>query len=202
MKRILLFCVVFVLLAVGGALLRWTVFLDVERFRDDIGVKVASVAPADFYREMPRRFHRGDGPCLRYIDRAAISDQELDQTMQEADTFGVTAQLKSLFPLFLRWSQEADAPHHGTDEAEELLMATRERLGGLDRFVLALNYEKVLRSARMREAAAMSRLVGEAERNAEPATRGKLHLLWEHHPLVLSVAGMMRLGPRLKPELR
>ena len=202
MKRILLLCAVFALLGAVGAILRWTVFLDVERFRDDIGVKMASGAPADFYREMPRRFHRGDGPCLRYIDRAAISDEELDQTMQEADTLGLTSQLKSLFPLFLRWSQEADAPHHATDEAEELLVATRERLSGLDRFVLGLNYEKVLRSARMREAGAMSRLVGEAERVADPATRGKLHLLWEHHPLVLSVAGMLRLGPRLRPELR
>src|SRR5215471_9154068 len=113
MKRILLFCAVFALLTVGGAILRWTVFLDVERFRDDIGAK--AVAPEDFYREMARRFHRGDGTCLRYIDRASISDQELDQTVQEAETLGVSSQLKPLFPLFLRWAQEQDAPHHATD---------------------------------------------------------------------------------------
>jgi hypothetical protein len=202
MKRILLFCAMFALLTVGGALLRWTVFLDVERFRDDIGAKAATVGSAEFYREMPRRFHRGDGPCLRYIDQSAISDEELDKTVSEADTLGVTSQLKPLFPLFLRWSQETDAPHHATDQAEELLLVTREHLGGLDRFVLALNYQKVLRAARMREAGAMSRLIGEAERNAEPATRGKLHLLWEHHPLALSVAGVFRLGPRLRTELR
>ena len=202
MKRILILCAIFVLLAAGGALLRWTVLLDVERFRDDIAVKVASVAAADFYREMPRRFHRGDGPCLRYVDRASISDQEIDQTLSEADTLGVTAQLRPLFPLFLRWAQEADAPHHATDQAEELLEATRGRLGAVDRFVLALNYGRVLRSARAQEAAAMSRLVGRAEREADPATHGKLHLLWEHHPLALTVAGMLRMSTRLEAEVR
>ena len=202
MKRILLYCAMFALLVVGGAVLRFTVFLDVERFRDDIGVKMAGAAPADFYRELPRRFHRGEGPCLRYVDQSAIAQEELDKTLEEADTLGVTAQLKPLFPLFLRWSMEADSPHHDTDQAEELLVATREHLGGLDRWILTLNFSRVLRAARAREAAAMSRLVGGAEREADPATRGKLHLLWDHHPLALSVAGMLRLGPRLRTETR
>jgi hypothetical protein len=114
----------------------------------------------------------------------------------------VAEKLRPLFPLFLRWSEEADAPHHGTDEAEELLSASRDRLGGLDRFILMLNFGKVLRYTRARNLATMSRLVGKAELEADPATRGKLHLLWEHHPLALSVAGLSRLGSRIQPEVR
>src|SRR5262245_59385137 len=77
MKRILIVAVVGLVLAAGGALLHWTVFLDIEQFRDDLGVKAATGAPAHYLAERARRTHRGEGPCLRYIGTEAISDEEI-----------------------------------------------------------------------------------------------------------------------------
>ena len=193
-----MFGLVGLVLAAGGALLRFTVFLDVEQFREDLGWKAATSAPADFLFQMARRTHRGDGPCLRYIDREAITDEELDRTANDIEAAGVAAEVTPLFGLFLRFAQETDAPHHQSDESEEWLSATRERIGGLDRLVLALNSGRVLRAMRARDQAAMSRVVGDAERKVTPPVREKLHALWQRHPLALSVAGAIRLAPELK----
>jgi len=198
MKRILIWGTVGLVVAAGGALLRWTAFLDIEKFRDDLAWKAATGAPGDFYGEMARRTHRGEGPCLRYVDRGAIAEEELARTADDAEAASVADQVTPLFPLFLRWAEEKDAPHHQGDEAEELLSATREHVHGLDRLVLALNFGRVLRSTRMRDQAALSRLIGEAERKVSPPLREKLHGLWERHPLALSLGGAIRLAPELK----
>jgi hypothetical protein len=198
MKRIVILGLVGLVLAAGGALLRWTVFLDIEQFRDDLGVKAATGAPAHFLGEQARRFHRGDGPCLRYIESDAVSQEDLDRTADEAEAAGVAADVMPLFALFLRWAQEADAPHHASDEAEEWLTSVRERVHGLDRLVLALNFGRVLRSLRAEHEAAALRVIGEAERKVTPPLREKLHALWLKHPVLLSVPGSIRLRPELK----
>jgi hypothetical protein len=198
MKRILVLFALGLVLAAAGALLRWTVFLDIEKFRDDLAWKAATGATGDFYAEMARRTHRGEGPCLRYVDRESILAEELARTADDAERSGVAAEVTPLFPLFLRWAQETDAPHHAADESEELLAATREHVHGLDRFLLALNFSRVLRSTRMRDQASMSRLVGEAERKVTPPLREQLHALWQRHPLALSIGGAIRLAPELK----
>ena len=198
MKRIVILGLVGLVLAAGGALLRWTVFLDIEQFRDDLGVKAATGAPAHFLSEQARRFHRGDGPCLRYIETDALAQEDLDRTADDAEAAGVAGDVMPLFALFLRWAQETDAPHHASDEAEEWLMSVRERVHGLDRLVLALNYGRVLSSLRAQQVSAALRVIGEAERKVTPPVREKLHALWLKHPVVLSVPGSIRLRPELK----
>jgi hypothetical protein len=198
MKRILVLFALGLFLVGVGTLLRWTLFLDVERFRDHLGEKATASAPGDFFADLARRTHRGDGPCLRYVDRDAIPTGELARAADEAEAAGVLAEVPPLFPLFLRWAQETDAPHHSTDEAEELLLATSAHVHGIDRLVLALNFGRVLRSARMRNQTTLSRLVSEAEHKATVPLREKLHTLWQRHPLALSPAGVVRLVPELK----
>jgi hypothetical protein len=201
MKRILLLALLALVLMAAGALLRWTVFLDIEQFRDDVGITAASSAPAHFLGEMAKQTHRGDGPCLRYIDPDTITQEELDRTANDAEAAGVAADVMPLFPLFLRWAQETDGPHHATDESEEWLLQARERIHGIDKLVLRLNFKRVLRSMRVREQAAVSHLVGDAERKATPPLREKLHALWLEHPVALSVPGAIRLDPELKQRV-
>src|SRR5262249_12512910 len=181
--------VLLVLLAAVGALARLTLFMDIEKLREDLPM------PAELYDQMAQRTHRGDGPCLRYIPPNAVPAEEWTRTVADARASGVAESLPSLSPLFLRWAEETDAPHHATDQAAEMLAQAREHMHGIDRLVLALNYSRVLRSLRAREQAAKSRSVGEAERKASPDVRARLHALWERHRLALS-------GPRIPSDLR
>src|SRR5262245_43048592 len=100
-----------VLLAAIGALARLTLFLDIEKFREDLPM------PADLYGQMAQRTHRGDGPCLRYIAPGAVPAEEWTRTVADAEASGVAESLVPLWPLFLRWAEEADAPHHASDQA-------------------------------------------------------------------------------------
>jgi hypothetical protein len=204
MKRTLGFAALALVLLGAGLLLRWTVFLDLDRFRETVSAQAALVSSGDFYQEMARRTHRGDGPCLRYVDRAALGDEELGKAADEAEASGLAEQIAPFFPLFLRWAEERDAPHHARDEAEELLDATRERIHGINRVILSLQFGRLLRRARATNQATLSRLVAEAERKAaaaDPALRARLRALWEHHPLACSLAGAIRMAPELKRRL-
>jgi hypothetical protein len=130
--------------------------------------------------EMAKRFHPGEGPCLRYVFEPT-SEEELTRAAEALLEAGFgPKELAGLWSTFLKWQREREAPVHAASEKEERVQAISERLPLHGRFLYWLQREHLDEQRVSDLERSLAR--GEATLQAlPPERREKLRALWEAH---------------------
>ncbi len=144
---------------------------------------------------MRGRFHRGDGPCLRYRPRE-VAPVEVETVAQALLKAGVGSRLLGdLAREDERRAFDQEKAHHALDEADELLEAAAENARGADRLLVALK-----RGRMRKQLTAMllpSAVLGSTTAPLSADQRTEVDRLWAAYPAVLVVPGLVRLLQRM-----
>lgn len=130
-----------VLAGVGGlfAAVRFTPLFDGYLDRG------ANAEPPSF-EAMARRFHRGDGVCLRYLEGSSADDPAVTQMAERLWKAGISArEFGAAVMLALEWSREREAAAHALAEADEWYLVLTERLSPSAKLLLRIKGGDALR---------------------------------------------------------
>lgn len=193
MKRraLVLLCVVGLLAAgTAGLALRFTVFFDAQRYWWRL---LHSGPPvADRRRTLAARHHRAPTPCLRYPPTTVDDTQELDAVAAKLIAAGLVEQVGKAMLLSRVWELTEENGAHALGPADEVLDLMTERAGALDRLVISLHRDELIRVADLNMP---SGLLVSMQRDAEAALTtdqiAELRRIWEQHKVALSRAEAM-----------
>lgn len=156
--------------------------------------------PRPSMEDMAKRFHPGEGPCLRYAAEDSVPDEALARVSDSFARLGLSSrETGDLAGAFMRWGAERESSLHASDEAEEWTEALSER-GSLTVRVGLWYRENDVRRAL---AAANERYFAEGTAALErlsPEQREEVRALWESRPEALTIPNMLKVLPLLRKE--
>ncbi|MBW2733936.1 MAG: hypothetical protein JRH20_16230 [Deltaproteobacteria bacterium] len=141
--------------------------------------------------QLTHRFHRHGPkePCLRYPLLLSHERQEFELAHQLI-TAGHAPMAEQLHQLVLGWEAEHEGRHHLRDHHQERLLVLDGHLQGLERFILRINHQRVLRGLRGRAVAASvkQRSIQKVSKHLSVAARERFFALWKRHKYTLGAA--------------
>ncbi|MGA9524047.1 MAG: hypothetical protein WBV82_21480 [Myxococcaceae bacterium] len=177
--------ILFISLGLLGALaaVRFTVVLNAPAARGK---------DVDSTEEMARRFHRGDGVCLRYLE-GEIPDEDVDALTEVLLEAGVTPdELSAAVGLMKQWGTEREATMHALPEVDEWYEVLTEDMTPTARLLLWIKGEELLRE-NIEKATSFTPAVDPEDQTTWAQTaevrRAVLRAQWERRPDVFAIGG-------------
>lgn len=133
---------------------------------------------------LAQRFHRGPGPCLRWLDGSAIPPAE---TATVAAAMIRASMPREAIALAWRWGQEAEEPKHAASAREEYRAFVLERLSWVDRaWLQTLGRNRI---AELGPDEPDAQVIAALARKVPAEQSAELRRVFDAHP-----------GPLLRPE--
>ncbi|MBW2732702.1 MAG: hypothetical protein JRH20_09950 [Deltaproteobacteria bacterium] len=148
-----------ILIALAAVSLKYTVFFDAKSYWNELvgSLEVRNGQPEfkrgiieidqSWFDENVKRFHKGDPPCLRYVNPESIDEKRMNQLARAVEDSGlleVFEQHGYFNALFYKWRVEHADKAHELGEPEEMLAAVTSRVGWSRRLLIWLNRGKLL----------------------------------------------------------
>lgn len=207
-----------ILIAVAVVALKYTVFFDAKSYWNELvgHLEVREGQPEfkrgvikidqSWYDENVKRFHKGDPPCLRYVNPESIDDKRVDQLAQaveDGELLEVFEQHGYFNALFYKWRMECTDKAHELGEPEEMLAAVSSGVGWSRRLLIWLNKGKLISLGKEMNQGAASLLKKAAEQQSTLSSQQleQLRGLWSRFAVETTPLGLLKLTHRLRPRI-
>ncbi len=153
------------------------------------------------YEVLARRFHLGDGPCLRYLESGAVPEEESRAMADRLFDRGFSSQeFSDAIDVTFSWAKEREDARHAQSEVDELVAGAKENLSPAARLALFIKGDEELRKP-------FEFLVGadrvkadglDAYERLPPERKALLRQQWERRPDLFIVSSIIPMLTRMR----